>query len=186
MTAEAPAAGGLPASFPAPSGFLDAGFAEAHAVMLCAYIAHYVPDWNQVEDVVQETLTLAWQQRERFRPGAQAGPYLRGIARHLLLKESSRARRFVPLLEEFIEGAWRDEERGSLAQEKEALAFCRRRLSAHLQRLIALRYEENLSCLEVAQRAGVNPSAAKVGLLRAREAVAECVRRRLRDHSVPH
>jgi RNA polymerase sigma-70 factor (ECF subfamily) len=157
--------------------------------MLRAYATHLGADPHRAADIAQEALLISWQNRDSFRAGADLGAWLRGIARKLLLKESERARRLVPMLDEFIEQSWAgagaDEtsDGGRLAAEKDALVECRTRLTPHLSRLIALRYDEGLSCADVAHRAGMGESAVKVGLLRAREALAECVRRKLEAQS---
>jgi RNA polymerase sigma-70 factor (ECF subfamily) len=152
--------------------------------MLRAYLAHRVRDWSTADEIAQETLMIAWRERQGMHADADAGAWLRGIARNLVLKEAARARRFVPLLEESVERAWAaaaPAEEAAWSAMKEELAACRERLTPHLRRLIELRYDANLSCAEVAARAGISLAAAKVGLLRAREALAECVRRKMRD-----
>lgn len=169
-----------------PEALSDWGILEERCgVMLRAYVAHQIGDPTRADDIAQESLMRAWQSRARFRPGGDLGAWLRGIARNLILKDAHQRRRFVPLLDEFVEAAWADRDDGSkqdpLGNEKDALARCRQRLTPRLKQLVALRYDENLSCAEVAVKAGVGESAVKVGLLRAREALAKCVQVRLKE-----
>ena len=65
------------------------------------------------------------------------------------------------------------------AGELDALALCFERLPERARRVLALRYEGDLSAGEIARRTGRTLDAIYQALSRARAALAACIRRRM-------
>jgi DNA-directed RNA polymerase specialized sigma24 family protein len=61
----------------------------------------------------------------------------------------------------------------------EALRGCVEKLPARSQRMLHLRYWEELRAAEIGRDLGMNGGAVRIGLLRSREALLACIRSRL-------
>ena len=133
------------------------------------------------EDIVQETLTIAFQKREQYFPEADFGGWLTSIARHVWFRErdrrrlSAQATRYLddnaPLLfdaEHFSEDRW-DEER-------EALGRCLQKLSDVDRSIIQAHFEKDRKYAAIAQTMQRTVNWVKIRMFRARSALLECVR----------
>jgi len=133
----------------------------------------FLPASHDIDDVVQEALMRAWRRRASCR-GADRLPWMRQIARNeaLRLLERRRTRSERELLDdETILALVPDDE----AEEARELLLLRlqvgqvvERLSVDDRRLLALRYEGDLSQPEVARMLGIPEGTVKVRLHRLR------------------
>lgn len=76
-------------------------------LMLRSYLASQIYDLADVDDLAQETFIAAYRDLASFRPGADFGAWLRGIARHRLLAYFRSLRRREAAVRRFQEEATR-------------------------------------------------------------------------------
>lgn len=154
-----------------------------HAGVLQGFVAGLVPDLNSAEDVLQEVFLIVIRQADKFRPGSEFLPWVRGIA-YLKCLEHYRSRKTGPrpldgrTLEAVITA---NRETGdSWTMRREALFSCLEKLPPKARDIIQLRYSEDLlSVREIAGRLSWNTHAVEVALTRARKWLRECTQRRL-------
>jgi RNA polymerase sigma-70 factor (ECF subfamily) len=114
-------------------------------------------------DLTAETFAQAWLSRDRFRDlaGGSAGPWLYGIARHVLVASVRRhelERSASERLGLLARADHAEPEEQWLDGLDEALA----ELSPELEDAVRLRIVEDLSYADVARAAGTTPGAARV------------------------
>jgi RNA polymerase sigma-70 factor (ECF subfamily) len=71
----------------------DAAFAvvyDALAPKILGYLARRTHDWQDAEDLLQQTMLHVHRSREAFIPGAEVSPWAFAIARHLLIDRMRR------------------------------------------------------------------------------------------------
>jgi RNA polymerase sigma-70 factor (ECF subfamily) len=148
---------------------------------LLAYAFTCCRDLNLAEDIVQETLLIAFQKREQYFREADFGAWLISIARNVWFKVrdqrkiTQRAAQFVEanatLLfdrDSYDEDRWQDERR--------ALGRCLEKLADVDRDIIAAHFTRRLNYAEIAERMRRTLSWVKVRMFRARAALLDCVR----------
>jgi len=162
---------------------------EEHRRSLIAYTFACCRDLNVAEDIVQETILIAFQKRDQYFPEADFGGWLLSIARHVWFRERDRRRivhdaaRFVhdhaSLLfdpERYKGDAW--------DREREALRGCLGRLAEVDRELIRAHFAEQRKYNEIAGLMQRTLAWVKVRMFRARMTLLECVRAALRIEGV--
>lgn len=147
----------------------------SYAYMCCG-------DLNVAEDIVQETMLIAFQKQAQYFPDADFMGWLISIARHVWLREKdkrqidTRARHFIEQNatlffdeQQYSESAW--------DAEKAALRECLRKLSELDRDIITAHFHSRLKYEAIAESMGRTLSWVKVRMFRARTALIECVRR---------
>jgi RNA polymerase sigma-70 factor (ECF subfamily) len=133
----------------------------------------YLATAYDVDEVVQEALVRAWRRRASCR-GADRLPWMRQIARNeaLRLLERRRRRSEHELLDDATLLATIPDDEAAEQQEELLLqlevARALERLSVADRRLLALRYERDLSQPEVARMLGIPEGTVKIRLHRLR------------------
>ncbi len=160
---------------------------EAAEPALRAFIASVVRDAGAREDILQSTALTLWERYERYDGERSFGAWARGVAAHKILHDRRRTARFPVTLEpEAIEAmklAFERRESSGVSEtdRTHALRECLDRLPRDSRRLITLRYEEHLDCLDIAHRLGRSVDAVYQQLSRLRSQLASCIRRRLQS-----
>ncbi len=157
-----------------------------HADMLIAYLRALVRDENLVDDLFQETMLVAWRRIDQFDRHRPFGPWLRGIARRLVLAQYRRGSRLFLWCDEQVvdaidQMACQAESRaGDTWQDKLAfLAECVDHLPESYRIAVRMRYEKQLGPADIAEELNESLAAIKKRLHRARLRLAACVRRKL-------
>jgi RNA polymerase sigma-70 factor (ECF subfamily) len=121
-----------------------------------AYILTLVPNFNDADDVMQETTAMMWEQKNVFQPGTDFVAWGARIAYFKTLdyrKKLKRSNRMIMLDEQFEHISAK-----ALAQNNKAedmihrLKDCLQKLSSHDQYLMHLRYCAGLTAKEVSMR----------------------------------
>lgn len=157
-----------------------------------AVIARLVLNTAEAEELAQETFVRVWQQRGKFRPGAEFRPWLFAIAINLARNRLRWwRRRPVVSLDEWSEGAddpnaaadertKSDAPVGAAALERAEVAAAVRdaiaALPTDLRESIVLFEYENLSHAEIATIVGTTPKAVETRIYRARERLRTALR----------
>jgi RNA polymerase sigma-70 factor (ECF subfamily) len=138
-------------------------------------------DLNAAEDIVQDTLTIAFEKRDQYFAEANFGGWLISIARNVWFRERDRRRlqsRPAAFIDEnatvlFDEAAYVD---SAWEQESRALQGCLKKLHPTDQDLIRAHFSEKKKYAEIADAQERTVSWVKVRMHRARLALLDCVR----------
>ncbi len=168
---------------------VDAGAFEVlvrmHHRRLLAYALALTNRREAAEDLVQDALLVAHRELARFDPSRDFAAWVRGIVRMKYL-EWARQHRMValdPAVLDSVEAEHQAWDRAVEEGREDAVAAvrdCLRRLAAHVGETVQLFYTEKRSCTEIAVRMGTTEVVIRKRLQRARESLADCIRRRER------
>ena len=153
-----------------------------HQTTVTAYIASVVRDRHHVEDISQEVASAISMQVDKYEPARPFLPWALGIAHRQVLKylRSRKRDRLVfdeGLLEQLAQRHIEHAE-GSAAR-KAALHACMQGLSEERKALLESRYFKSVAVQELAGQLGRTEGAVSMLLLRIRQRLAECIRKRL-------
>jgi RNA polymerase sigma-70 factor, ECF subfamily len=157
---------------------------EPEVASLRRLASYLCPDQHMADEVVQRTLIRAYQQWEDFREGAEAGPWLRTILRYFVKAEIKELQRHGERKRRY-----RDEwllsitlEDDGDADPTEHLDGCREDLAPASADLIRLKYEDDLSCKEIASTLDRSVSWVTTTLARVRSTLKVCLESRKKEN----
>lgn len=140
---------------------------------LVAYARRRLLDPVAADDVVAETLTIAWRRWGEIPRNGLELPYLYGVASKVLANQKRSLRRQQSLID-------RLEQLSTLSQDADPLTDREMRIVAALERIrkpdqeiLRLSFWENLSCREIAVVLDCSENAATVRLHRARKRLGD-------------
>jgi len=174
MTSESP----VPVS--PPPRRVDRATAERlwgeHARMVRRYLRVLGAAGADLDDLLQETFVVLLKREFEDRGGAAVATFLRTTARFLFLRRNRDA---LPQVEA-ADAVWErrcgdDDGAGYLA----ALRACLATLGERARRIVQLGYDEDLGRASIAQQLGMTADGVKTALRRARDALRQCIERRL-------
>lgn len=134
---------------------------------------------EQADDLVQEEALVLWRRYDSYDRSRPFLPWALGIAHHLIQKGRQVSRSTCLLSPEVAQrlaetcSAMEEE----IDQRQGALRNCVQKLPVHLRSLLALRYGEQRSLAQIAQKLGRGLSATNMALHRIRQLLLECVQR---------
>jgi RNA polymerase sigma-70 factor (ECF subfamily) len=149
-----------------------------------AVIARLIFNAREAEDLAQETFVRLWQQREKFREGAEFRPWIFAIAVNLARNRLRWWRRRPEV--ELEEWSAVEETRspgvkpaGELetAERAEAVRAAIAALPAELREALVLFEYEEMSHAEIAAAVGATPKAVETRIYRAREKLRAALQR---------
>ena len=154
-----------------------------HEPALRAYARSLVPDWDLVDEALQEASITLWQKREQLRGTDGFVPWAITVLRFKCLRQLEKLRARRPLLsDEMLEtlaerGARRSvEESTSRAQ---ALQACLSQFSAEHRELLLAPHSSTHTVVDVAARRNKSPNSLYKLLARLRQQLSECINLRL-------
>ncbi len=147
---------------------------------LYAYILASVHNFNDAEDIMQETAAVMWQNFDKFDPDTNFLAWAISIARNMVRnyfssRKKSRLQFDDSLMESIEQSAIRNLERNSMRIE--ALKRCCEKLSESSRLLIQLRYEQGMTVKSIASRFGRPIAGMYKALARLQDALLECTER---------
>ena len=159
-----------------------------HADMLTVFLRSSIGNVPDVDDLFQETMIVAWRRLDDFDHTLPFGPWLRGIARKLVLAHNRKRIRNLctPAILDQIEtrldqiatrpgDTW--DEKVQLLQE------CVSALPEHYRTVITIRYLQQRAIQQVSEVLELSTAAVKKRLQRARSLVLECIHSKLAANS---
>lgn len=148
---------------------------------LLHYIAMLLGDPNEAANVLQETNLVLWRKSKEFRPGTNFSAWAHQVAYWQVQAYVRDRRRDRHVFDEsLIEQLANHEQEVSVEPEvRVALRHCLSNVSPRNLELLRKRYEGGQSIKKLADQLGKTPSAVKVGLLRIRRALLECIEQKL-------
>lgn len=155
----------------------EAVLRDTHSVVR-AYIAGLGVPLDTVDDLAQEVYLEFYKSSGRLPADLEPVRWLKGIARNLCMDHFRRSRRKA---ERHLEAA-------AVLLDKvqppepdpglDSLDPCLEKLPHRSRELIALRYAEGMESGDIGRRVGLSPEAVRVGLLRIRATLRDCLDRR--------
>ena len=144
------------------------------------YVMGLVPNWNDAEEIVQETTVVLWQEFAKFESGTNFAAWACKVAYFRVLAwRKRRSREKLTFSSEFLESI--SEELAADPERREErerqLAECVQKLPADQQKVLVLRYGESREIDELAERVGRTVAACYRLLSRIRHSLFECVSR---------
>jgi RNA polymerase sigma-70 factor (ECF subfamily) len=150
-----------------------------------AVVAAMLPDPGAVDDAVQETFIIAFQRLHAYQPGTKFLAWIRTIARNCAQNERRRwyrqrglRERYQSEIEAHVEEAIDAMAPGLPEDVFSALDGCMAGLKGKTQELVQGFYFQDRSTQALADSHEVSPGAVKTTLCRARQALANCLRRK--------
>lgn len=141
---------------------------DAYSGLIFAYAAQRVADRQDAADVVAETFAVAWRRIEDVPAGAEARPWLYGVARNVLANHHRGARR-RHRLDRRLAAEVGGMIGASSMPDREALAEAFNSLTARDREILELVGWDGLSMSEVADVLGCTQPTPRVRLHRARK-----------------
>lgn len=146
-------------------------FDDAYQPLL-GYALRRAENATDAEEVVAETLLVAWRRRAELPAGAETVPWLYGVARRVLANQRrgrERRRRLATLLRPLARSSVAPDDRVEHAEDVRAVLAALRRLPTADQEVLRLAAWEGLSHHEIATNLGCSENAAALRLHRARQ-----------------
>ena len=137
---------------------------------------------GEADDLVQETFLVLLRSAEEERGPAQLAGYLRAVARNRLLMLRRKQGRESSLGDlDVAEEVWVEATGGGNEQDYlDALSEClQSALQPRVRQAIDLHYTQRAPRKEIAQQLQLTPEGVKTMLRRARQALRECVERKI-------
>tara|TARA_R110002096_G_scaffold249804_2_gene442196 strand:+ start:618 stop:1160 length:543 start_codon:yes stop_codon:yes gene_type:complete len=145
------------------------------------------PLW--VDDVAQEAFIVAYNRLDEFDRERDFGPWLRGIARNLVINERRKNARRKRIISDNLTDVLVST--SSVAEEEEqelgdsglaklkALKECLATLPEKSLQMMKSRYEDDLSAQDIAEQFGMKPPAVRKALERVRTSLRNCMEERI-------
>jgi RNA polymerase sigma-70 factor, ECF subfamily len=146
-------------------------FDDAYRPLL-AYALRRTEEAADAEDVVAETMLVAWRRQRDLPTGEEAIPWLYGVARRVLANQRrsrARRRRLERLLQPLLRQSIHQEE----IEPVDTVIAATRRLPTSDQEVLRLAAWENLSHAQIGTVLGCSENAAALRLHRARRRLRE-------------
>lgn len=153
-----------------------------HERLVYAYILRLVPNWNDADEILQETNVRLWEEFDRFEPGTNFGAWAVRVAHYQVLTWRKKRDRTRLVFDDAalaclaasptIDDSGEDERRA-------ALASCLQLLPEKSRDLLARCYGGDTTIRDVAAGLRRSTEAVYKSLQRARLALHACIERRL-------
>ncbi len=155
-----------------------------HQSAIRLYVRSLMPGYEGADDLAQETLLRLWEKRDQFVAGTNFKAWAFQIAKFMVMNQRRKlARSPVVLLDdeilEDIDRRWMEAEDMITNGHHIALARCLELLKQEDRQLLHARYATNVSLETYAAQEGSRPGTLKARLFRLRDALRDCIERRL-------
>ena len=158
-----------------------------HEPALRAYSRALLPDWQSVDEVIQEASVTLWEKFAQLRDEAGFLPWAKVIVRFKCLSQIGKLRRERQVFSEGVLEMLAEEAEAFDAEERErsmrALRSCLDGFSQPHQELLLAPYAGEGRVTVLAEQAGKSANALYKLLGRLREKLAECIQTRLQEEA---
>ena len=147
-----------------------------------AFILSRVPRASDADDIMQETTSTMWKKFDNFEIGTDFAKWGLEFARYMIMsfrkKQNSLNKH---LSNEVLQNIESDEDRqqGNYSDKTDALKKCMKKLNQNCQRLLFMRYDQEIPPKTIAHRIGKSVPYVYKTLARIHEVLLRCVRRTL-------
>lgn len=155
-----------------------------HQSAVFGYLNALVRDRQAAEDLLQETALTALRLFSEYDPQRPFVAWILGIARFKALgyhRDSGRSRMVFDeqMMEHFTEN-WIELSSGD-TKRREALETCLNKLASHSQKVVRMRYYDEMTADQIAKALGGNSGTIRVTLQRIRNELRQCIQRASRQ-----
>jgi RNA polymerase sigma-70 factor (ECF subfamily) len=159
-----------------------------HHPAILAYVLAMEPGFADAQDIVQEVFLTLTRKAHAWTPGTQFMAWACTIARyHTLHFQRTRSRRVARLDDDVVEllhpAPSLDE--AAFQRRLTVLQACMAKLAPRSHQIVMLRYHHGQMPEKIAETVGWSVNAVRVALSRARQALRECLDRRLALGEIP-
>lgn len=158
----------------------------AHEGRLRGFLRSLLPDWDDVDEVMQETSIVAWRKFDQFDRGTNFMAWSAAIARFESLKHLRRMSRDRLVFNDEILDLLAEEsleETDTLEAHRLALCKCLEKLDPRQKELLHLAYQPGVKFHEVAEKAGKSAQAFYKTIQRLRASLLECAEKHMRKEA---
>ena len=158
------------------------GLLVANQRRIWAFILSLVPNLNDAEDILQETLVEMWAKFDRYQPGTDFAAWGVTIAKYKVLTYRKKHRPQCVFSEEALQLLENDCRRvlDTMDTHLDVLSQCIQKLSSKDKRLLSLRYEMDMTYQKMADCVGSTPQGIHRVLSFIHGRLAQCIRLTLR------
>lgn len=152
-----------------------------HEAELMGFLCAIAPNYQDAEDLLQQSVLTMWQKFEQFEPGTSFVAWGRQIARYKTMN-LLQSRRLTPLDDDVIDLlaiAHEDHGRERRVARRKALAGCLTKLSDEDRRLVERAYSGEQSIKNLAEAIGRPAGGVYNSLAKIRGALLRCINRTL-------
>jgi len=155
-----------------------------HGDMLTVFLKSVLRNPSDVDDLFQETMVVAWRRLDDFDETRAFGPWLRGIAKKLVLAHHRKRAGLAcdPAALEQVDlrlAQWSAQPGDTWEEKLRVLRTCVDALPEHYRETVELRYFHQQAVRQVSEVLQVSNAAVKKRLERARSLVLDCIQRKL-------
>ncbi|WP_243838788.1 sigma-70 family RNA polymerase sigma factor [Prosthecobacter fusiformis] len=166
-----------------PSGGFESLLSE-HSASIRFYVRSLMPGYEGADDLAQDTMIKLWEKRDQYMEGTRFKAWAFQTAKYLVLNQRRKlARSPVILLDdelvEQIDRRWMEMEPIPTDEAHAALSQCLELLKTEDRNLLHARYATETSLETYAEQEGTRPGTLKARLFRLRDALRDCIDRRL-------
>jgi RNA polymerase sigma-70 factor (ECF subfamily) len=147
-----------------------------------AFVHMLVPNWQDAEEIVQDTFMILWKKIDEFDPATEFFSWAARVAQYEVLNYRSRKQRAMQMMDpSMIEAlaATVIEIKDDTSERQEALAKCVQELPTKERQILSLRYREGGSISVVSETFGLTTAHMHRQLRKIRERLLRCVRLRI-------
>lgn len=158
----------------------------AHEGRLRGFLRTLLHDWDDVDEVMQETSIVAWRKFDQFDKGTNFMAWSAAIARFESLKHMRRQSRDRLVFNDDILDMLAQEsleETDTLEEHRTALCKCLEKLDPRQKELLHLAYQPGVKFHEVAEQAGKSAQAFYKTIQRLRASLLECAEKQMRKEA---
>jgi len=155
-----------------------------NARRIYAYIFALLPNWNDADEVFQETSAALWMKYDEYQPGTDFRAWAFRVAYFKVLQfrkaEAKNPLRFSERFIDAVDQQSRSEERAWMLRHR-LLAECYEELRPQDRELLDLRYQPGATTRQVAELVGRSTDAVYKALNRIHEQLLECIESKMKD-----
>lgn len=171
----------------APGYELFVGLLTRHEAALRRFARTLLPEWGDVDEVMQRSALAAWRKFGQFDPATDFLKWALVIARYeaLAYRRAMGRDRLVfsdAFLEKLAEEA--EAETEVARREERALEHCLKKLSPERRELVLKAYADGTDQRDVAAAIGKTPAAFYMLLARIRRDLGDCIERTLKQEAL--
>ena len=150
---------------------------------LYAYILTLIPDFNEANDVLQQTNMSLWRNADRFELGTSFIAWACRVAYYAVLEHREKIHRTRARFSDVLLDCLSHESESLIENEDvrlKALTKCLKEMPKHWSDLIQRRYVKEEMIKSIASSMGKTTDAISSRLFRIREMLWKCIRRRMK------
>ncbi len=154
-----------------------------HEAGLRAYSRSILPDWNLVDEAMQEASVTMWQKRDQLREESGFAPWAKVILRFKCLRQIEKLRLERPILSDSMLAtiATKGEARNTehIADREKAFRTCFGLLPEKHQELLLAPHTRTVTVIHLAEKRNTTVNSLYKLLGRLRQKLSVCIRKRI-------